>query len=590
MALKSTLHVNTITLVNISSLRQFEVSNYYVTLSYGIWKVSTTLNQNSGREICWKSPQSDLSMLFHVSIDELISQKFHVDVWNHDGNLLHGSGVCTLESSLKSITNDVICISIFLVDKQMKEFGIANILIHVVKSGFLSTHPTQPSSPSRLPLHPTVTIPNQSDSFQQLQSPLKQPHSPLPSASSFSSSPSVKASITQVNPDGTCTIRLENDEMKDVQFVTGRFHLPSQFKPGEHVNVSYPGSRSHSFPAVISRGHPDGTFTVRYHNGTREMRLNQSDIKKLTPSSSSASAETGIEEPKSVIAVSDLEKGCQTIEELNQRIPLYEKQAESLSQHLIISQQIFSSSLSSLSPPNTALLRAKAEAEARAETGRASLEERKRVRNEYFLHLQASESLRRSSLESRIEEMKRFSVPSQDNQHLSSLSSSHHLNLFHYSPLLFAPIRKELLSKYNSRKQRRQASFVIKRFFNRALAWVRVVLVVRTLTRNRLAFKKKDRREKAAVVIQCCFRQRYAVVVSMRRKFSALIIMKAMKNKRRRFLRRKELEDQLNVWRLVTKMQRLFRKHRRLKLEKIQMTIQRENKASLMIQRLFRQK
>jgi hypothetical protein len=596
-SLTSSLHVNTITLANISSDQQFDVSNYYVTLSYGVWKVSTTLNQNSGREICWKSPQSDLNMLFDASIDELISQKFHVHVWNHDGNHLHGSGSCTLESSLKSLTNNVICISIFLVDKDMKEFGIANILIHVVKSGFLSTHPTQPPSPSRLPLHPTISPPNQSDPFQQPQSQQQSlnPHSPQQPQPQPQAHSTVKASITQVNPDGTCTIRLENDEMKEVQFVTGRFQIPSQFKPGEQVNVSYPGSRSHTFPATISRGHPDGSFTVRYHNGTREMRLNPSEIQKrdstprlvssprdLIPSSPSAfpspSKGNGDNGPPSVIAVADLEQGCETIEELNKRIPLYQRQADSLSKQLTASQQILNNFSDSL-PSLTAGVEA-------AASGQCSFEERKRLRNEHFSHLHSSESSRRASLEKRIEEMKRFSIPPSLPQH----NLSKHLNLFHYDPLIFAPIRKEIVSKYNSKKKRRQASFVIKRFFSRVLAWVKVVLAVRMLTRNRLAYKKKDRREKAALVIQSCARRKIAMVTFMKRKFSAVIILKAMKKRRQHFMRKKELEDQLEFLKLVMRTQRIFRWHRNQKFERLRRIIEKENEASLKIQSLFRRK
>jgi hypothetical protein len=567
--LVSTLRVSTISLMNISP--KFQGSDYYLTLSYGFWKISTTLNPEQGRDICWKYPPSDATMVFNVSIDQLIAQKFQVQVWDPNGNEIQARGQCTLEASLKSLTNNIICASIFLVDQDLNEFGVANILLQVIKSGFLSTSKSQstpPSSPSRLALHPTIHIPNETEATQQQPQSVKEQ--------------TMKAAVTKVNPDGTCTIRLEDGRLDEIQFVTGIFQISSQFKPGESVNISFPGSLSHFFPGVISRAHPDGTFTVRYQNGTREMRLGPTNIKKLernthpqtdTPLSSSLDNLS-----PGLISNAEVEKGCTAVGELKQRIFEHTEQSQSISQQLETSKQIFQRfhelshcPSSSPSPPSL--------------TPSPFLQQ-KTLRDERFSQLHSTELIRRSSLEKRIEEMRKFSVLSYQQQQ----TLSHHLNIHHYPSLLFAPFHKEILFKYHAKKTRRQASFVIKRFLQRVIAWVKVVLAVRLLTRNRLAFKRKDRREKAAQVIQSCIRRKLAFTILKKRKFSAIIILKAMKKRRGRYMRKKELEDQLHFLKLILSVQRIYRWNRNQKWERLRRLKEKEDEASRKIQNLFRKK
>jgi hypothetical protein len=570
--LMTTLQVSTISLLNVSPKHQG--FDYYLTLSYGLWKISTTLNPEKSRDLCWKYPSSAITMKFDVTIDELIAQKFHIQVWDSNGSELQASGQCTLESSLKTVTNNLICASIFLVDKELNEFGLVNVLIQVIKSGFLTNHGNQhhttpPSSPSRLSFQPTISIPKESETIPQQPQSLKE------------NQHTIKAAVTKVNPDGTCTIRFEDGRHDEIQFVTGIFQISSQFKPGESVEISYPGSISHFFPGVISRSHPDGTFIVKYQNGTREMRLGPTNIKKLEPQTHSLQ-----ENLPRMITEMEVEKGCEAIEELKQRIHQQNEQcSHSISQQLETTKQIFKKFHEHLTIPSP--------------TGNSAtvpsltalvLEQQQTLRNERFSHLTNSESIRRTSLEKRIESMKRFSLSSSSASYQRQQQHSHHLHLHHYPALLFGPFHKEILKQYQIKKIRRQASFVIKRFFHRVIAWVKVVIAVKHLTKNRLRWKKINRREKAALVIQNCLKRKLFYNSLQKKKFCGLIILKALKKRRAFLLRKSELRDQFHFLKLILNLQRIYRWKRNQKWEKIRKMNLKQDLASRKIQNLFRKR
>ena len=400
----------------------------------------------------------------------------------------------------------------------------------------------------------------------------------------------IKASITQINSDGTCTIRLEeeNDE-HTTRFVTGIFQMGLQYKKGEQVEMKYPGS-SIWMTGIINRNHPDGTFSIRYQNGQKEIRLDTTYIRKIpstlspsspTPPSTSLNDNNGNKSDQIPISISDIDTNCSTISELALKLSNNQIDSENLLKKLQNSENITKKGI------EISKLQAQQQQQPSQSVFIDSIMKQRKQREELEANKYQEELKHRNNLEKRIQQMKNFKIPSNKEE---EQEISHHCHIRHYPRLLFEPFMKSILQANRKRLQRRKATFVLKRFFQHVISWVKVVLAVRILTRNRLAYKKRNRKERAAITIQCAVRKRRAILLSQKRKYSALIIYKILQEKRKKFLKLKQLGEKAQILMAILKIQRKFRWYKNHKLYLINKQIAKENNACKKIQKLFRSK